>query len=97
MNYEMFAWLSGETFAAGAVRGTTRFLAVTLPAASIYVAPVYWVASKYSVPDSGAHAAYDRENIAVGPNYPGGGASGLNAISLIEGYAASRSLPDIRD
>ena len=41
MNYEMFAWLSGETFAAGAVRGTTRFLAVTLPAASIYVAPVY--------------------------------------------------------
>jgi hypothetical protein len=41
MNYEMFAWLSGETFTAGAVRGTTRFLAVTLPAASIYVAPVY--------------------------------------------------------
>ena len=41
MNYEMFAWLSGETFAAGVVRGTTRFLAVTLPAAAIYVAPVY--------------------------------------------------------
>ena len=41
MNYEMFVWLSGETFAAGAVRGTTRFLTTTLPAASIYVAPVY--------------------------------------------------------
>jgi hypothetical protein len=41
MNYEMFAWLSGETFSAGAVRGTTRFLAVTLPAASVYVAPIY--------------------------------------------------------
>lgn len=41
MNYEIFAWLSGETFAAGAIRGTTRFFAVTLPAASIYVAPVY--------------------------------------------------------
>jgi hypothetical protein len=41
MNYEMFAWLSGETFAAGAVRGTARFFAITLPAASIYVAPVY--------------------------------------------------------
>ncbi len=41
MNYEMFAWLSGETFAAGAIRGTTRFLAVTLPAASVFVAPVY--------------------------------------------------------
>ena len=41
MNYEMFAWLSSELFTAGAVRGTTRFLAVTLPAASIYVAPIY--------------------------------------------------------
>ena len=41
MNHEMYSWLVGESFAAGAIRGTTRFLAVTLPAASIYVAPVY--------------------------------------------------------
>ena len=27
----------------------------------------------------------------------GGGASGLNAVSMIEGYASSRSLPDVLD
>jgi len=37
------------------------------------------------------------EFIAVGPNFPGAGASGLNAVSLIEGYAASRGLPEILD
>ena len=37
------------------------------------------------------------EMIAVGANYPGIGASGLNAVSLIEGYAASRGLPNIKD
>ncbi len=39
----------------------------------------------------------DREIIWVGANYPGAGASGLDAVSLIEGYAASRGLPDILD
>jgi len=38
-----------------------------------------------------------REFIAVGASYPGNGASGLNALSLIEGYAASRGLPNIAD
>ena len=33
--------------------------------------------------------------IAVGASYPGNGASGLDALSLIEGYAASRGLPDV--
>ncbi len=37
------------------------------------------------------------EMIAVGPNFPGVGASGLNAVSLIEGYAASRGLPNVLD
>jgi len=37
------------------------------------------------------------ELIAVGPNFPGAGASGLDAVSLIEGYAASRGLPNIAD
>ncbi len=39
----------------------------------------------------------DREIIWTGGNYPGAGASGLDAVSLIEGYAASRGLPDILD
>ena len=37
------------------------------------------------------------ELIATGANYPGAGASGLNAVSLIEGYAASRLLPNVLD
>lgn len=40
----------------------------------------------------------DREIIWTGANYPGlAPVSGLNAVSLIEGYAASRGLPDILD
>ncbi len=40
----------------------------------------------------------DREIVWTGENYPGiAPGSGLNAVSLIEGYAASRGLPDILD
>jgi len=58
-----------------------------------------WEPSKFNIPDSTspAGAVYSREAIAVGSNYPGAGASGLNAISLIEGYAASRGLPNVLD
>jgi hypothetical protein len=42
-------------------------------------------------------ASAEMEIVAVGANYPGGGASGLNALSLIEGYAASRGLPNVLD
>ena len=58
-----------------------------------------WVASKFVIPDNSVAGgvAYDREVIGVGPNYPGAGASGINAISMIEGYAASRGLPDVLD
>jgi hypothetical protein len=57
-----------------------------------------WDYSSYLIPDSSnPGAAQDREIIWTGGNYPGVGASGLNAVSLIEGYAASRGLPDIRD
>ncbi len=35
--------------------------------------------------------------IATGSNFPGAGASGNDAVCLIEGYAASRGLPDIID
>ncbi len=57
-----------------------------------------WVASKYVIPDTTTGAGVNNfEVVATGANYPGGGSSGLNAISLIEGYAASRGLPDILD
>ncbi len=59
-----------------------------------------WVASKFVIPDTtaGATGGIDnREVIAVGANYPGAGASGLDAVSLIEGYAASRGLPNVLD
>ncbi len=59
-----------------------------------------WDMSSFIIPDTTLGAtggAQDREIIWVGGNYPGNGASGLNAVSLIEGYASSRALPDVRD
>ncbi len=71
-----------------------------LPLGSSYTPAVAgeWIASKYVIPDTTTAAGVNNfEVIATGTNYPGGGASGLNAISLIEGYAASRGLPNILD
>ena len=59
-----------------------------------------WKPSKMVIPDTTLGATggvQEREIIAVGSNYPGNGNSGLNAVSLIEGYAASRGLPAISD
>jgi hypothetical protein len=66
----------------------------SLPVAQPYVAGE-WFASKYVIPVAAGTtegAVQEREIVATGTNYPGTGASGLNAISLIEGYAASRGL-----
>jgi hypothetical protein len=61
--------------------------------------PGEWEASKYVIPrsDSTTGVPSDREIIATGANYPGAGASGFNAVSLIEGYASSRGLPNVLD
>ena len=60
--------------------------------------PGEWEPSKFQIPDTTtASGVQDREVIAVGANYPGVGPTGLNAVSLIEGYAASRALPEIND
>jgi hypothetical protein len=62
--------------------------------------PGEWESSKIVFQDNTSVPALglrDIELIAVGASYPGGGASGLNAASLIEGYAASRALPDALD
>ena len=49
-------------------------------------------------PDAGAGTTAERDFVWTGANYPGTSpTTGNNAVSLIEGYAASRGLPDIRD
>lgn len=60
--------------------------------------PGEWESSKISVPTSGNTGnATDFEIIAVGASYPGAGVTTLDAVSLIEGYAASRGLPNVLD
>ncbi len=56
-----------------------------------------WEASKFVVPDAPGGSVNNFEVIATGASYPGAGASTLNAVSLIEGYASSRALPDVVD
>ena len=55
-----------------------------------------WSPSEITFPTSGATGnATNFEIIGVGASYPGAAAgSGLDAVSLIEGYAASRALPN---
>lgn len=54
-----------------------------------------WDSSKISVPTSGTTGvSTDFELVAVGASYPGASpVTTLDAVSLIEGYAASRGLP----
>jgi len=54
-----------------------------------------WISSKAVVPFGPASPGNtaEFEFVATGANFPGAGASGFNAVSLIEGYAASRGLP----
>ena len=65
--------------------------------------PGEWDYSTYEVPQSTTDAStpggnsVTRDVVAVGANYVGPGASGNFAVSLIEGYASSRALPNIED
>ncbi len=54
-----------------------------------------WQPAEIELPSTTASpgSSFAYEIIAVGPNSAGAGASGLNAKSLINGYAASRALP----
>jgi hypothetical protein len=58
-----------------------------------------WEPSKYVIPRGPVSpgTTLEREVIAVGASYPGAGFSTFDAVSLIEGYAASRGLPNIED
>lgn len=62
---------------------------------SLVAQPGEWIHSKYLIPRTdGSDQANTRDIIAVGANYPGASpVTGNNAVSLIEGYAASRGLP----
>ena len=67
-----------------------------------YAVPGEWEYSKFVIPRAAPTSTEgqvtNREIIAVGQNYPGiAPGSGYDAVSLIEGYAASRGLPDIKD
>ncbi len=59
--------------------------------------PGEWESSKYVIPQPGG-ATNSREVVATGASYPGASpVTTLDAVSLIEGYAASRGLPDVLD
>lgn len=56
-----------------------------------------WISAKVRL-ETGAGGSVGHEVVGVGANYPGVSAvTALNAVSLVEGYAASRRLPNIRD
>ncbi|MDB0020528.1 hypothetical protein N9E07_09430, partial [Planktomarina temperata] len=85
---------------------TAGFGANLLPASAgaAVATPGEWSASKASIPLVSPAGAFlpgetvEREFIAVGASYPGVSAvTGFDALSLIEGYAASRGLPNIAD
>ena len=58
------------------------------PLVNSVATPGEWEMSKYQIPDNTLGATggvREREVIAVGPNFPGAGAFGLNAVSLTDG------------
>ena len=62
------------------------------------ITPGEWESSKLRIPNTSLPAqTVDLEIIAVGGSYPGTGESGLESVSLIEGYASSRGLPNVLD
>jgi hypothetical protein len=87
---------------ADATHHTAGFAANLLPidlAGAPYVAGE-WEASKIQVPIGTAAnptLTAERDLIAVGASYPGPGASGNDALSLIQGYSLSRGLPNVLD
>ncbi len=56
-----------------------------------------WTPSTIAIPASDSSSITDYELIAVGANDPGLGASGLDAKSIVQGYADSRALPYEQD
>jgi hypothetical protein len=90
---------------ADAAHHQAGYTANLLPSSSFGLySPGEWEASKASIPLVSPAGAFnpgetvEREFVATGANYPGVSAiTGFDALSLIEGYAASRGLPNIAD
>lgn len=85
---------------ADSVHHTAGFGANLLPNDGTAIATAgEWIPSKFQMPNSasatGTAAPY--EILGVGDNFPGAGASGDDAVSLVQGYANSRALPSISD
>jgi hypothetical protein len=87
---------------ADATHHTAGFGANLLPldGLALPMTPGEWEQSKIQVPIGTAAnptLTAERDLIAVGPSYPGVGASGNDALSLIQGYSLSRGLPNVLD
>ncbi len=92
MDFKIYANKDHHTAGYGA--NLLPFSAATSAAPITLATAGEWESSKISIPNTAnPGTANEFEMIAVGANYPGVGASGHNAVSLIEGYAASRGLP----
>ncbi len=97
LDFKIFA--NADHHSAGYANNLLPHSSATLSAAIQPATAGEWDSAKLRIPVgvSAPGDTTDREIIAVGSNYPGAGASGLDAVSLIEGYAASRGLPNIED
>lgn len=100
LDFKIYA--NADHHEAGSGKNLLPHSAATLASAIVVASPGEWEYSKLVVPNTAAAAPGTRINnfefIAVGANYPGvSTGTGLNAVSLIEGYAASRGLPNVLD
>ena len=60
--------------------------------------PGEWIPSQFELPNVASNLSTPQDIVAVGPNFPGiSPATGRNAVSMIQGYADSRSLPYSED
>lgn len=99
LDFKIFADAQHHTVGYGANLLPSTFTQLPgAPLVAVVATPGEWEASSFRIPDTTVLGnTRDREIVAVGPSYPGNGASGKNAVSLIEGYASSRALPAVLD
>ena len=95
LDFKIFA---DETHHAAGYSANLVPLDGSLPLAQAYTMGE-WEASKIVIPKTdGSDDVQERQLLGVGANYPGvSPVTGFNAVSLIEGYAASRGLPNVLD
>lgn len=84
---------------ADATHHQAGFAANLLPAGGTGLAtPGEWLPSRFELPNSTSDLSTPQNIVAVGANFPGvSPATGDNAVSMVQGYADSRALPNIED